>query len=225
MTGFAAALDQVKGLFIGDADEGAEVSRRRRAVGRGGAGQSGPVAMHHLGRGGGIGPVFGGAGRAVSGGELWLGQVANPCAHELIHRTDRLLYRLGVLVYAALLFGHHASAHRLVHHVHAATPDDPNSARSGEGFYAFAFRAWTGSFRQGYLAGRGGGVPGGCTLMSAISRLPGPAFSPGSGLRDCRGCWFGRGWPPMRKCSFCCRIMCNIMGLSANLCPMAAPNR
>jgi alkane 1-monooxygenase len=86
------------------------------------------------------------------GAGFWLGQVANPAAHELIHRADRGLFRLGVLVYALLLFGHHASAHRLVHHAHAASLEDPNTARSGEGYYRFALRAWVGSFRRGYAA-------------------------------------------------------------------------
>lgn len=83
---------------------------------------------------------------------FWLGQVVHPAAHELIHRPNRQLFRLGVAAYVAILFGQHASAHRLVHHQHVATPDDPNSARSGEGFYRFAIRAWIGSFRQGWAA-------------------------------------------------------------------------
>ncbi|NUB43910.1 alkane 1-monooxygenase [Fertoebacter nigrum] len=83
---------------------------------------------------------------------LFFGQVSNPVAHELIHRGDRRLFRLGRLVYVTLLFGHHTSAHRLVHHRHAASRDDPNTARSGEGFYRFALRAWVGSFRKGLAA-------------------------------------------------------------------------
>jgi alkane 1-monooxygenase len=89
-----------------------------------------------------------------AGGGLWFGQVANPCAHELIHRSDRRLFALGAAIYVSLLFGHHASAHRLVHHVHAASPQDPNTARAGEGFYRFAARAWAGSFRKGWHAER-----------------------------------------------------------------------
>lgn len=149
MTLFAALLDQIKGLFIGDAPEGAEFPGANAllvAVALGAmallpattwavAGQSGLAPAARL-------ALF-----LASG--FWLGQVAVPAAHELIHRTNRALYRLGVLVYCTLLFGHHASAHRLVHHVHAATPQDPNSARAGEGFYAFARRAWIGSFRKG----------------------------------------------------------------------------
>ena len=83
---------------------------------------------------------------------FWLGQVAHPAAHELIHRPMRPLFRLGAAVYVALLFGQHASAHRLVHHRAVATREDPNTAREGEGFYRFARRAWIGSFREGARA-------------------------------------------------------------------------
>ncbi len=85
---------------------------------------------------------------------LFLGQISNSNAHELIHRSARGPRRLGIAVYCSLLFGHHVSAHRHVHHVHAATDLDPNSARLGEGFYAFALHAWAGSFRQGLAAER-----------------------------------------------------------------------
>lgn len=81
---------------------------------------------------------------------LWFGQVSNANAHELIHRSDRRLFRLGMWVYITLLFGHHTSAHRRVHHRFVATPDDPNTAQRGESFYAFAARAWPGAFRAGY---------------------------------------------------------------------------
>ncbi len=83
---------------------------------------------------------------------FWLGQVAHPAAHELIHRPRRELFRLGAAVYTALVFGQHASAHRLVHHRHVASREDPNTARSGEGFYRFALRAWAGSLVQGFRA-------------------------------------------------------------------------
>jgi alkane 1-monooxygenase len=83
---------------------------------------------------------------------LFIGQVSNANAHELIHRTPRALRRLGVAVYSSVLFGFHASAHVRVHHQHAATPRDPNSARLGENYYAFALRAWTGALVDGYRA-------------------------------------------------------------------------
>ncbi|GGL78631.1 alkane 1-monooxygenase [Wenxinia marina] len=85
---------------------------------------------------------------------LYFGQVSNSNAHELIHRTTRALRRLGVAIYVSLLFGHHASAHPLVHHRFVATARDPNSARLGEGFWRYAHRAWTGSFRAGLAAER-----------------------------------------------------------------------
>ncbi|MEP2886888.1 MAG: alkane 1-monooxygenase [Lentilitoribacter sp.] len=87
-----------------------------------------------------------------TGAGLWFGQVSNSNAHELIHRSARWPRRLGVAIYCSLLFGHHASAHPKVHHVHAATDQDPNSARLGEGFYRFFVRAWIGGFRAGLKA-------------------------------------------------------------------------
>lgn len=83
---------------------------------------------------------------------MFLGQVGNSNAHELVHRSNRSLRRLGRLVYRSHLFGHHGSAHLLVHHVAVATPADPNTARAGESFYRFAPRAWIGSFRKGFRA-------------------------------------------------------------------------
>ena len=86
------------------------------------------------------------------GAGMYFGQVSNSNAHELIHRHSRALFRLGAAVYVSLLFGHHISAHRLVHHVHVATDADPNSARLGESFWRFFPRAWLGSFRAGLRA-------------------------------------------------------------------------
>lgn len=81
---------------------------------------------------------------------LFFGQVSNSNAHEMIHRNDKLTFNLGKWVYISLLFGHHTSAHRHVHHRFAATPDDPNTAALGESFWAFAPRAWIGSFVAGF---------------------------------------------------------------------------
>lgn len=83
---------------------------------------------------------------------LYLGQVSNSNAHELIHESKRWPRRLGKAIYISLLFGHHASAHPKVHHIHVASDADPNSARLGEGFYRFWPRAWLGSFRAGWYA-------------------------------------------------------------------------
>ncbi len=97
---------------------------------------------------------LGGRGALFVAGGLWYGQVAHPAAHELIHRSGRGMAWLGQAVYAALIFGHHASAHRLVHHRFVATGADPNSARVGEGYYRFLGRAWLGSLRAGWRAER-----------------------------------------------------------------------
>lgn len=83
---------------------------------------------------------------------LFFGSVSNAAAHELIHRTARLPFELGKWVFISMLFGHHTSAHRLVHHPYVATPYDPNTARRGESFYRFFRRAWAGSFAAGLAA-------------------------------------------------------------------------
>ena len=80
----------------------------------------------------------------------FMGQISHPNAHELIHRRPRALRRLGTGVYISMLFGHHVSAHRLVHHAYVGTKDDPNTPLPGESFWAFLPRAWIGSFRAGY---------------------------------------------------------------------------
>ncbi len=80
---------------------------------------------------------------------LWLGQVSNSNAHELIHRQDRWQRGLGVALYSSVGYGHHATAHRLVHHRFVATEDDPNTAQRGEHFYDFALRAWPAEYAAG----------------------------------------------------------------------------
>ncbi|MDT8856049.1 alkane 1-monooxygenase [Paracoccaceae bacterium Fryx2] len=152
MTMLTASLDRLVPLIAGDAPEGAEFPAADTLLV--------VLALAHLAAlplavwavAGGSG--LGGAERLALflGFGLFFGQVSNPAAHELIHRGDRSLFRLGVAIYTSLLFGHHVSAHRLVHHRHAASPDDPNTARRGEGFYRFAPRAWAGSFRAGLAA-------------------------------------------------------------------------
>lgn len=90
---------------------------------------------------------------AVAAG-LYLGQVSNSAAHELIHRPGRGLRRVGAAMFASLLFGQHVSSHLLVHHVWVATPNDPNTARRGQGFWNFLPRAWWGSLVAGMAAER-----------------------------------------------------------------------
>ncbi|SFD93286.1 alkane 1-monooxygenase [Roseivivax sediminis] len=151
ITVFAFAMDRLAALAAPDAPAGQEFPA--------GTTLSAVLGLAHL-------PLLFGGALALAGPGLatpvklalfvalglFFGQVSNANAHELIHRPGRALRRLGTTVYVTLLFGHHASAHPRVHHVWAATPRDPNSARLGEGFWRFALRAWSGSFREGYLA-------------------------------------------------------------------------
>lgn len=110
---------------------------------------------------------------------LWFGQVSNATAHELIHRSARLPHQLGMWVYISLLYGHHTSAHRLVHHRFVATADDPNSAQLGESFPVFLLRAWPGEFMAGYEMEnslREGKAQGGLSLHPYTVYLAGGAL-------------------------------------------------
>lgn len=80
---------------------------------------------------------------------LFIGQVGNSNAHELIHQPKGSERFLGRWLFISILFGHHASAHPGVHHRHVATPHDPNSSELGESFYRFLPRAWIGSHQSG----------------------------------------------------------------------------
>jgi len=83
---------------------------------------------------------------------LFFGQVSNSNAHELIHAGRRLPRRIGVAIYVSLLHGHHVSAHLRVHHVHAATDADPNSAPMGMGFWRYCGHVLRGEFTAGLRA-------------------------------------------------------------------------
>lgn len=87
---------------------------------------------------------------AFFGFGLYFGQVSNSNAHELIHRGNRFLFSLGKWVYISMLYGHHTTAHRLLHHVHVSTPLDPNFPPKGRSFYRYFLRGWVGSFTRGY---------------------------------------------------------------------------
>lgn len=189
MTVLAAILDQITSLFTGRADEEQEFPAADGLLAAIVVAHCLmlPLAVFAIGGGSGLsGPdrvmVFAGCG-------LWLGQVAVPAAHELIHRGNRTLFNAGGLIYATLLFGHHASAHRLVHHRHAASTADPNSARSGEGFYAFAARAWIGSFRKGWQAEND------LRARGTAHRVHPYTIYTGLALASLGGGWLMAGWP------------------------------
>lgn len=83
---------------------------------------------------------------------LILGQVGMVAAHDLIHRRHRWAVWLGQAYFTLCAFGHHASAHKLIHHVHVATPRDPNTPRKGRTIYGFVPEAWWLSFRRAWHA-------------------------------------------------------------------------
>ncbi|MDQ2093526.1 alkane 1-monooxygenase [Rhodalgimonas zhirmunskyi] len=151
ITAFAAALDRVVPRLFPDAAQGAEFPS--------GARFSVALGLIHFALLGLVLHVI--SGDALSVAEklfifvayaLFFGQVSHPNAHELIHRSARFPRLLGRWVYISLLFGHHASAHVLVHHSYVGTEKDPNSPKLGASFYHFFAKAWRGSFTQGLKA-------------------------------------------------------------------------
>lgn len=151
VTLFAATLDRALPYLVPDPPKGAEFPTGARLSEVLGVAHFALLALAGWATvSGGLAPVEK-AGALVAFG-LFFGQISHPNAHELIHRPEQHARALGRWIYISLLFGHHASAHLLVHHVHVASDGDPNSAPRGVGFYRFAARAWIGSFRAGLRA-------------------------------------------------------------------------
>ncbi len=165
MAGLSALLDQAIPSLVGDAVVGAEFPAADATLAIIGMGHlvALPLVTWAI-AGDGAHGAWERGGLFIAAG-FWFGQVAHPAAHELIHRSDRALFRLGMVIYTSLLIGHHTSAHRLVHHRHVATAADPNSALLGESCYRFAMRAWVGSFRDGLAAEK---------ALRARNPMPGP---------------------------------------------------
>lgn len=156
----AAALVWLTGLAAG-LDHLLSPPRGGAAPARGGDTLSALLALGHLALLALAAQAFGDPARSIGeqaslllAAGSFLGQVSHPNAHELIHRAPRALRRLGAAVYVSMLFGHHVSAHRLVHHAFVGTPQDPNTPLPGESFWAYLPRAWAGSFSAGLAAER-----------------------------------------------------------------------
>ncbi|HEX5237450.1 MAG TPA: alkane 1-monooxygenase [Sphingomicrobium sp.] len=71
-------------------------------------------------------------------------------AHELIHSRSPRERALGLGLLGTVLYMHFRVAHVYGHHSRAATPDDPASARLGEGLYAFLLRSIAGQFGEAW---------------------------------------------------------------------------
>ncbi|MBE7439403.1 MAG: alkane 1-monooxygenase [Spirochaetales bacterium] len=69
-------------------------------------------------------------------------------AHELGHRPDKLSRFWARLGLYSSLYSHFMIEHNLGHHRNVATPEDPASARQGEGLYAF----WVRSISMSYVS-------------------------------------------------------------------------
>ncbi|MGI5216542.1 alkane 1-monooxygenase [Nocardia sp. CA-290969] len=79
-----------------------------------------------------------------------IGGIGINTAHELGHKKVGLERRLSRIALAQTAYGHFYVEHNRGHHVRVATPEDPVSARFGEGFWAFLPRAVLGSLRSAW---------------------------------------------------------------------------
>jgi alkane 1-monooxygenase len=70
--------------------------------------------------------------------------------HELGHKKSKLERNLAKIVLAVPAYGHFWIEHSRGHHRDVATPEDPASARMGEGIYKFALREIPGAFRRAW---------------------------------------------------------------------------
>ena len=90
-----------------------------------------------------------------------LNGVAINTAHELGHKLPRWERWLARITLAPVAYGHFYVEHNRGHHLRVATPEDPASARLGEGYWAFLTRTMIGSVRSAWaieaarLHGRG----------------------------------------------------------------------
>lgn len=71
-------------------------------------------------------------------------------AHELIHRRGRVEQTLGRLLLCTVLYEHFYTEHLRGHHVRVGTPDDPATARFGEGYEAFFRRTVPAQLRSAW---------------------------------------------------------------------------
>ncbi len=76
-----------------------------------------------------------GAAVGMSGGSIGI-----TTAHELIHRSNKYMRGVGVMLLVLCLYGHFRIEHIYGHHKNVATKEDPASARKGENFYFYFVR-------------------------------------------------------------------------------------
>ena len=76
-----------------------------------------------------------GASVGMSGGSIGI-----TTAHELIHRQNKYMRGIGVLLLIVCCYGHFRIEHIYGHHRNVATKEDPATARRGENFYFYFIR-------------------------------------------------------------------------------------
>ncbi len=76
-----------------------------------------------------------GAAVGMSGGSIGI-----TTAHELIHRQNKYMRGIGVLLLIVCCYGHFRIEHIYGHHRNVATKEDPATARRGENFYFYFVR-------------------------------------------------------------------------------------
>jgi hypothetical protein len=74
--------------------------------------------------------------------------VAGPPVHELFHRDTAFLRGLGRIGLCLIFDPWREITHVASHHLKVATPDDPDTARRGEGLYRFFVRSFSGQARD-----------------------------------------------------------------------------
>jgi len=77
-----------------------------------------------------------------------LSGVAINTAHDLGHKNTRFESWLAKIALAPVAYGHFYVEHNYGHHANVATPEDPASARMGEGFWKFLLRTVGGSAKS-----------------------------------------------------------------------------
>ena len=76
-----------------------------------------------------------GAAVGMSGGSIGI-----TTAHELIHRQNKYMRGIGILLLIVCCYGHFRIEHIYGHHRNVATKEDPATARRGENFYFYFIR-------------------------------------------------------------------------------------
>lgn len=111
------------------------------------------LALALFALGGGIGLSFPAWLGVILAYGLYFGQISASVAHGLSHSSSARRRLLGQILHVSLLVGPYSLIHRFVHHRFAATPYDPMTAETGEGFWAFAGRSWTEGLAAGWEIG------------------------------------------------------------------------